>query len=552
MMDMSEFKDLFAAEAQEHLEAMNSGLLALERDPDNAEALSAVFRAAHTLKGIAATMGYDTLAKVAHAMEDRLDALRQGRSVLTTELADLLFQSIDVLKTLLNDALADRATSVDVDHWVQILHQSKTNIALPVDPNPVQSDEQPPLEGTSSPEKKGKIADASFPSLLDSSGLPQTIRVNTRHLDALLNVVAELIISRSHLWRIQATHNLLDLREALEKHDRLLSDLRDAVLQTRMVPVAHVFNRFPRMIRDLLHERQKEADIIIKGHDIELDRTILERINDPLMHLLRNAVDHGLEPPAERERLGKPRRGHIWLRAWRERESVIIEVADDGRGMDPKAILEKAIERGLVSPSEAEELSEHETYMLICVPGFSTAQQVTRMSGRGVGMDIVRREVEALHGSLTIESEVGRGTTFRLRLPLTLAIIQALLVMVGPEMYAVPLSQVERTLQISPKQVTKVRHWQIITDETGKALPLIPLGELLGVPEAEPWAGSGYAIVVGEARRRVGLVVDHLLGREEIVIRPLPSILGPVPGIAGASILGEGQVILILDVANLL
>ncbi len=539
-LDLSEFKDLFAAEAQEHLDAMNAGLLVLERNPQDQAALANVFRAAHTLKGIAATMGYHDLARLAHALEDRLDVLRQGEGRLTAPLADMLFQGVDALRTLVDDALADRPPSVDVDGWVARL----AGEAL--------TPEETPTEATpTTPEPSPEPVESRQSAPPPAPDWHNTVRVSTRHLDKLLNAVAELITSRSHLWRIQELYNLPDLREALERHDRLLANLRDAVLETRMVPIAHTFNRFPRMVRDLLREHGKEADFIIEGHDIELDRTILERIGDPLMHLLRNAVDHGIEPPEERERAGKPRRGIIRLRAWRDRESVIIEVSDDGRGLDKQRILEKAIERGLISPKEAADLPEHQVYMLICAPGFSTATEVTDVSGRGVGMDVVRREVEALHGSLSIESTPGQGTTFRLRLPLTLAIIQALLIRVGGEMYALPISQVERTLEVRPEHITQVQRWSLITDAQGKALPLVPLGQVLAVPGHHPTA-TGYAIVVGEKRNRVGLLVDELLGQEEIVIRPLPSILGPVPGIAGASILGEGQVILILDVITLL
>ncbi len=554
-MDLSEFKDIFLAEAQEHVETLNTGLLDLEREPQNEEALAKTFRAAHSLKGAAATMGYEDVARLAHALEDRLDALRQGKCQLTSDLADLLFRAVDVLNNLLSDIAANRSTEINVDEWIHMLEQ----IGKPGEPKEPQSTTKPPVsesDNTSevkTPTKQEETPEEDTRILPNHTNQPQTIRVNTRHLDALLNVVAELIVSRSHLWRVQETHNLPDLKEALEKHDRLLSELRDAVLQTRMVPVAHIFNRFPRMVRDLLREHGKEAEFIIEGHDIELDRTILERMRDPLTHLLRNAVDHGIEPPEERERAGKPRRGRIWLRAHRERESVVIEVADDGRGLRREDIVRKAVQQGLITPAEAEEMSDAQVFRLICEPGFSTADQVTSVSGRGVGMDVVLREVEALHGSLTIESEPGKGTTFRVRLPLTLAIIQALLVRVGQETYAIPLSQVERTLEVLPESVTEVQKWKVITDEHSHALPLISLADLLEVPEhARTNNHIQYAVVVGEERHRVGLLVDRLVRQEEIVIRPLPAILGSVPGIAGASILGEGQIILILDVTHLL
>lgn len=539
MMDMSEYKDLFAGEAQEHLEAMNAGLLALEQDAEDTEAVESVFRAAHTLKGMAATMGYQDLAQVAHALEDLLDELRKGNQTLTPALADVVFSGVDALKTLLADALADRPASLDVATLAEGFKTGATATA-----------EEKPGPGATTPPAPARPARPA--TALQPPELPQTIRVNAQHLDMLLNLVAELVISRSQLWRIQRRHNLPDLKEALEQHDRLLVILRDAVLETRMVPVAHVFNRFPRMVRDLLREREKEADFLVEGSDIELDRTILEQVTDPLLHLLRNAVDHGIEPPEERERLGKSRRSIIRLSARRERESVVIEVTDDGRGLNRKHVLETAIQRGLISHADADNLSEQQGFLLICNPGFSTAERITEVSGRGVGMDVVKRQIESLHGSLSIVSEPGIGSTFRLRLPLTLAIIQALLVTVGDETYAIPLSQVERTLEMEPAQVKQIQHWRVISDGEVQALPLLELRVLLDIPgNGTGRDGLGYAVVVGDDRDRLGLVVDELVGQEEIVIRPLPPALGNIQGLAGATILGEGQVVLILDAPNL-
>ena len=582
MIDMSQFKELFAGEAQEHLETMNNGLLILERDPDDSLAVEGVFRAAHSLKGMAATMGYQDLAQVAHALEDVLDTLRKGEQLLTPALADLVFSGVDALKALLEDALADRPASLDAEALAQSYRGQaaaaakespqdganappKADTTAPPDaeaPEPDSGDrpvvvvEKPPESDTEAVRDALAAAEPTAPRAsppaLQAPELPQTIRVNTRHLDTLLNLVAELVISRSRLWRIQQRSTLPDLREALEQHDRLLSDLRDTVLQTRMVPVAQVFNRFPRMVRDLLRSRDKEADFLLEGTDIELDRTILEQVTDPLLHLLRNAVDHAIESPAERERLGKRRRGTIRLSARRERESVVIEVSDDGRGMSRQHILETAIQRGLISHADANELSDQQVFLLICSPGFSTAERITQVSGRGVGMDVVKRQIESLHGSLSIVSEPGSGSTFRLRLPLTLAIIQALLVAVGDESYAIPLSQVERTLELEPAQVKRIQRWHVVNDGEAQALPLLELRALLDIPgNGTGRDGLGYAVVVGDDRDRLGLVVDELVGQEEIVIRPLPPAIGNIQGLAGATILGEGQVVLILDAPNL-
>jgi len=378
--------------------------------------------------------------------------------------------------------------------------------------------------------------------------LPQWVRINVRHLDSLMTLVEALVINRSWLTRIQAQHDIPALKEALGQQGRTLADLRDTVLNARMVPVAQVFNRFPRMVRDLLKQEGKEAELIIVGREIELDRTILEQISDSLVHLLRNAADHGIEPPEEREKVGKPREGTIRLAAWRERDQVIIEVSDDGRGMDPTKIAETAVARGLVTPEEvAEAMSQHEILMLICHPRFSMTEQVTRVSGRGVGMDVARRTVESLRGSLEILSTPGVGSTFRLRLPLTLAIIQALLVKVGPETYAIPSSFIERTVAIEPHQIKPIQHRAVIMlDET---LPLIRLDEVLQSPEGGN--DSRYVVVVRREQQKVGLLVDSLIGQEEIVIKSLPGFVGKVRGLAGATILGGGEVVLILDVPNL-
>ena len=535
MMDMSEFKDLFASEAQEHLDTLVAKLLELEQTPHDQEAVEALFRAAHSLKGIAATMGYQEVARVAHAFEDVLDLLRHRDQPVPSSLVDHLLTAVDTLKGLLEDALAETSPRVVIEEWIA---QFKENADTLINTHHLS---------TPAPHRLGSTPSVAKAMPTDGAVLPQTIRIHTRHLDTLLNLVAELVISRSRLWRVWEHHRVPELREALEHHDRLLSTLRDTVIQTRMVPVGQLFNRFPRMVRDLLHEQGKEADFVVKGSDIELDRTILEHMADPIAHLLRNAVDHGIEPPAEREQAGKQRRGRIRLQARRERESIVIEVSDDGRGLDREHILQTALRQGLITAEEAEHLTDTQVFLLICHPGFSTASQVTEVSGRGVGMDAVYRTVESLHGSLHITSRPGEGSTFALRLPLTLAIIQALLVKIGPERYAIPLSQVELAVEVHFDQTTPVISHRWLHDKEGQTFPLLDLGHLLAVPQEEPPPPRRYAVVVGKDSRRVGLLVDALLGRQEIVIRPLPPLLAHLPGLAGASILGAGEVILILD-----
>ena len=528
-IDMSQFKELFIEEAHEHLQNLNQVLLQLEKEPSNAEPINEIFRLAHTIKGMAATMGYDNMALLAHSMEDLLDELRQGELEVRAELFDLLFDCLDALGTMLEDITADRESEVALSSITDRLESYRRPEVTP----PVSLKKEPTAPTEVSPRS--------------ALSLSQWVRINVRYLDSLMTLVEELVINRSWLTSIQNRYDVPILQEALEQHGRTLSDLQDIVLNARLVPVAQVFDRFPRMVRDLLKRQGKEAEFVLEGREIELDRTILEEISDPLVHLLRNAVGHGMEPPEKREKAGKPRVGAIRLAARRERDQVIIEVSDDGRGMDPKRIAETAMMRGLVTLEDVEKMNEQEVLMLICHPRFSMAEEVTRVSGRGVGMDVVRKAVESLHGSLEILSTPGMGSTFRLRLPLTLAIVEALLVKVGPETYAIPASCIERAVAVEPHHIKPIqRHEVVMLDE---ALPLLRLDEVLQVPGGGD--DSRYVVVVERDHQRVGLLVDALSGQEEIVIKSLPGFLGKIKGLAGATILGGGKVVLILDVPNL-
>ena len=513
-MDLAQYQDLFISEAQEHLQALSQAILTLERDPAGDEPVERIFRAAHTIKSMAATMGYEEMAHLAHAAEDLLDLVRKRVVPVTPELVDLLLRALDALEAQLTAIAEDQSPAIDPGQVLAALRAFEPPAKAPTAAKP-----PPP---TSSPPS----------SRVD---LSRSVRVNVAHLDRLLNLAGEMVVNKSRLWRIQRRHDLADLEEALEEHDRVLADLQAGVLTARTVPVARVFNRFPRMVRDLARRESKMVDLVIKGAEMELDRAILQELGDPLLHLLRNAIDHGLETPAERAAAGKPASGQLRLAAARHQGRAVITVEDDGRGMDPAALRRVAVERGLLTAEQAAALTDDEAFMLICRPGFSTARQVTDVSGRGVGMDVVRRQVESLRGHLEIASQVGRGTRFTLRLPLTLAIIQALLVRVANETYAVPLSHVHRVVKVQPQE----------------SLPLRSLAELLDLAPRNH-DGPLYALVIERGGQHVGLVVDELLGREEIVIESLRGFLGRIPGLAGATILGEGEVVLVLDVVNLL
>ncbi|MDH7497833.1 MAG: chemotaxis protein CheA, partial [Syntrophomonadaceae bacterium] len=387
----------------------------------------------------------------------------------------------------------------------------------------------------------------------------QTVRVDIEKLDSLLNLVGELVINKGRLEQIAAQQRLPELIETIEQVDRITTDLQNVVMKVRMVPVKQVFNRFPRMVRDLAHELGKEIDFVMEGEETELDRTVIDEIGDPLLHLLRNSIDHGMEAPQEREALGKPRSGLLRLSARHQGNNVFIEVSDDGRGIDPAAVRARGVEKGFLSEREAEQMSDEAVIALLFQPGFSTAAAVTDISGRGVGLDVVKSKIEALNGEIAVDSRPGRGTAFRIRLPLTLAIIQALLVEVGGETYAIPLGSVDETTMVSAADLKTVQNQEVMLLR-GAVLPLARLHSLLEVPGAAAALGNGngqaaadeaYVVVVRKGERQLGLVCDNLLGQQEIVIKSLGRLLAGTSGIAGATILGDGQVALILDVATL-
>ncbi len=377
----------------------------------------------------------------------------------------------------------------------------------------------------------------------------QTVRVSIGHLDNLVNLVGELVILRARLERLAASHTDRSLAETVEDLQRTTSELQHEVMQTRMVPVGNIFNRFPRMVRDLARDMGKDVAFEIEGADIELDRTVLDEIGDPIVHLLRNSVDHGVESPAERVAAGKPPRATIRLGASRERDFVSVTVSDDGRGMDVGRIWAKAVERGLVNPADRDSTSERDILMLACSPGFSTLDEATAVSGRGVGMDVVKGKIEYLGGSLEARTTQGQGTWFSLSLPLTLAIVQALLVGCDGQVYAVALSSVSEVFSPGDVRVETVDGRPVVVIRTGEVVPLYPLSALLdeACDSARMPDGDEQILLVSHGDRRSALLVDYMVGRQEIVIKPLSGLFRDVRGIGGAALLGDGRVALILD-----
>ena len=379
--------------------------------------------------------------------------------------------------------------------------------------------------------------------------MSKLIKVDVAHLDKLMNLVGELVINRGRLEQIAERLGDRELLESLSTTSRLMAELQDEIMQMRLTPVAEVFNKFPRMVRQLARKEGKEVEFIMEGTDIEVDRTILDKLGDVLVHLIRNAIDHGIEPPEEREKLGKPRTGKVELIAKRERSHVVIIVRDDGRGIDPEKVKKKAIEKGLITPEQAAEMSDEEAINLIFMPGFSTAEKVTDVSGRGVGMDVVQNVIKALNGSISVKTEVGKGTTFILKLPISMAIIQALLIKVLDETYAIPINNILETIEVKKEDIKTIGGREVIVLR-GEIIPLISLHELfnLEVPEVDEFP----AIIVDFGAQKVALRVDELLHKKDIVIKSLGKALSSIKGFAGATILGDGSVVLIIDINSLL
>jgi two-component system chemotaxis sensor kinase CheA len=421
---------------------------------------------------------------------------------------------------------------------------------------------QPSKPRPSAPAQTAQAQVAKAPQTSSSS---KTIRIDVTRLDALLNLVGELVIDRTRLVQLGGSladqfgdHRVLsDLQQTALHIGRITDELQEQVMKSRMLPVESVFNRLPRVVRDVAAKQGKQIDFIVEGKDTELDRSVIEEIGDPLVHLIRNAVDHGLEPPEEREAVGKPSMGRLRLSAQHADSFILITLEDDGRGVNVDAVKRKAVERGALTPEQADRMTDQEAVQLIFAPGLSTAKELSDVSGRGVGMDIVRANVEKINGSVEVETRRGKGTTFTIRLPLTLAIVQSLLVRVAGGIYALPIHAVTETLRIEPEQVHRINHREAI-QLRGTVLPLVSLRQVFGLDsesESTPDIGDEGRLVVAvhtTNSRQVGLIVDGLVGEQEIVIKPLGQLVGDVAGLSGAAILGDGSVALIVDVAALI
>ena len=514
--DLSKYKDTFLSEAKEHISSMEKSLLKLEKEPAKAEFLNAIFHEVHTLKSMAATMEYNKMAKLCHAIEDVLDAIKK-KMIRADKCIDIFFECFDSLGLSLKEITAD-AEELDTSALVQKLQTLET--------------------------QKQTAEDYTEKSDVSSVEKVESIEVKVERLDLLMNLAEELLINKMSLDIIKENLQNPELTAAVDTLNRLVSDLQYKVMQSRLMPVSFVFDRFPRMVRDLAKSQKKQVNLELKGSDIELDRAVIDEIGESLVHLLRNAIDHGIETPEARKKAGKTAQGTITVTAKRTKGLAVIEVSDDGQGLNLEDIKSAAAKSDLVSPQATTEELIHSIFF-----GVSTTRQVTAVSGRGFGLNIVKNKIESLGGTVKVESEPGKGTTFIMEIPLTLAIIKALFVEVGSKTYAIPLASIERLVAVNKEDIKGMLNYEaiVLNDED---IPVTRLDILFDVPSL---GLPGQPIVlVRKGQQKLGLAVDAFLTTQEIVVKPLNKLVRENRYFSGSTIIGSGEVVLILDVANLM
>ncbi|MGM8364117.1 chemotaxis protein CheW [Virgibacillus sp. W0181] len=665
-MDTTQYLDVFIDESMEHLDTLYQQLLNLEKNSADKSIIEEIFRAAHTLKGMSATMGYSDLANLTHVLENVFDGIRYNKINVNTQMMDALFDSVDQLNAMIEDIASGGEGKRDVTSTVQLLEQIERgenpilleseqifdyanpvttldefqlsilnessdrgyyNYEIHIELNEdcllkgarvymvfevleklgeviksqptvndleeenfdhsftiifistheqgeisqkinkvseIQSVEIKPFSVSAYKVEQDKLEEnkqseppAAGQSRSDhktnktvahtTNAQSKTIRVNIDRLDVLMNLFEELVIDRGRLEQISLELDHHDLQETVEHMSRVSGDLQNIILTMRMVPIDHVFNRFPRMIRQLARELDKNVEIEIIGANTELDRTVIDEIGDPLVHLIRNAIDHGIEMPDERKAKGKSEQGTIQLEAYHSGNHVFIEIRDDGAGINKDKVVNKAIKSGIISQSEAESLTDQQVYELIMASGFSTNETISDISGRGVGLDVVKNTIESLGGSITIDAALDQGSTFSIQLPLTLSIISVLLVELGSEKYAVPLSSIIETAILHKNEILKAHNKKVI-DFRGNVVPLTYLSEIYSVSNSSSPKDEYVSIVIiRKGNKMTGLVVDSFIGQQEVVLKSLGNYLTNVFSISGATILGDGEVALIID-----
>lgn len=527
----------FLLESADGLSLMEQSILELERHPGDSETIQSIFRVVHTMKGNASLLEFEALLAFTHTAEDLLDDLRNGKLSVTLEIITLLLDQVDTLREMVvaagqgKDEMGSDAKKV----LARISHY------LNPDGKAVKKQE-------AASDNQGGLSDSEATGNSHYKAT-RTLRVGVEKLDRLLDLVGELTIARGRVAQMLETNgkiNIEELRDAHSFSDALHFELQDTILKVRMVPIGPLFHQYNRTVRDMAKSLGKMAQLRIEGEDIEVDTSVVEYLKDPLLHMIRNALDHGIEPPAKRKRSGKPQTGTITVRAAREGGNIVIEIMDDGAGLDKQKIVEVALKKGLVA--EPQKLSDPEIYQLIFEPGFTTASEVSDISGRGVGMDVVRRNIQALRGNVHAASKPGLGATVRIRLPLTLAIIEGFGVGVGDETYVIPVDQVIECVELPQEDHENARKDGVL-QLRNEPLPFIYLKDHFALPGERGTRQS--VVVVQHEASRAGLAVNELYGATQTVIKPLPAIFKDVPGVSGSAILGNGRVALILDIPAL-
>jgi two-component system, chemotaxis family, sensor kinase CheA len=557
-----ELLGIYLEDARAHLEALDHCLLALERDGFEPEVVAGVLGPLHTLKGNSGMMGFVAIKDYVHRLEDVFARVGEGTLELSANLFDRLFAGATALRDAVERAVRDRAEARDLKleraELATLLEQSRPAAAGPAGPPAHPAPAPPPVavRGPVPAAVEAAPAEARRAEPGQVMTRSNMVRVDFGQLDHLLNLVGELIIFRTKLHdlgRDMAEHlgeraGGRELLEAVHQVAAVSTQLQETVMDIRMLPIRHVFERFPRLVRDLAKQQGKEIELILEGEATRIDKAIIDEIGEPLVHMIRNSVDHGIESPQERVARGKTPTGTILLSATQESNHVLITIMDDGSGIDAGVVRSKAVARGLLRGDE--QLSERELVQLVFAQGFSTADQVSELSGRGVGLGVVLKSIERLNGLVEVETVPGVGTKFIIQLPLTLAIIAALLVEVSGCTYAIPLGAVVESLKLHPEEVHRISGREALRIRE-RIVPIVRLADLFGLPATDR-NGRHYVVILGRGDKRVGLVVDSLKGQQEVVIKALdPSISGPALGLAGATIMGDGRVVLILDVAGL-
>jgi len=526
-IDLSMFLDDYLNDAKEGFQRINSALLALEKDSSQTEQLDEIFRAIHTIKSSSTMLEFSDIAELAHTCEDLLDRLRKHEVAVSGETIDVLFEVTDTLEKMVQERAEGKSGKVEF----QLLARKIKELASG--------------ETSSQRQEVPNTKTAVIPTIEKI----QTVRVQVDLLDSLFNLAGELIINKNRLDNILADTANKELKAALASMEHNISELQENVSAARLVPVGEIFQKFPRMVRDLAREAGKEIELVLEGSEIELDKAMIDTLSEPLIHLLKNAVDHGIEPAETRQKRKKKRSGIVKLAAKRAENHILIDVEDDGSGIDTARMKEVAVRKGFVSPEEAESLQDKDILNLLFEPGVTSAEEVTDVSGRGVGLDVVKNSAKRLGGTVEVITQKGEGTLFTLTLPLTTAVLQTLMVGVGNHIFAIPTDTVVETLEIKPEDIKEIRNEQVLVLRQ-EVIPFVRLNEVLNIPGGED-QDNLIAVVIHIGDRFLGLGVDTVVDQVENIIKPFDSIAQQFRGFSGGTILGDGRVALLLDTSNL-